>query len=86
MSGRCRRIQSDGESDVLLPYSLATSAVAPRLGFESAAQERLAKCSIVPFLLRPGDETSCQNLYVKTQPRIIGAMQRLNAVDSISAR
>ena len=65
------------ESDVLLPYSLATSAGRTSLGFESAAQERLAKCSIVPFLLRPGDETSCQNLYVKTQPRIIGAPDAL---------
>ncbi|GJM26354.1 MAG: ABC transporter permease [Phycisphaerae bacterium] len=61
------------ESDVSLPYSLATAKGRESLGFDSASDDQLAKCKIIPFSLLPGDETSCQNLYVPTQPRIIGA-------------
>ncbi len=65
------------ESDVPLPYSLATASGRASLGFDSSAGEQLSKCEILPFLLLPGDETSCQNLYVPTQPRIIGAPDAL---------
>jgi ABC-type lipoprotein release transport system permease subunit len=61
------------ESDVPLPYSLATAKGRESLGFDAESGNRLATCDIVPFSVRPGDETSCQNLYVPTRPRIIGA-------------
>ncbi len=65
------------ESDVPLPYSLATNAGRESLGLDSDANEQLAKCTVIPFSLLPGDETSCQNLYLPTQPRIIGAPDAL---------
>ncbi len=65
------------ESDVPLPYSLATDAGREALGFNSASAKRLSTCEVVPFSLLPGDETSCQNLYVPTQPRIIGAPESM---------
>ncbi|NOX59947.1 MAG: FtsX-like permease family protein, partial [Planctomycetes bacterium] len=65
------------ESDVPLPYSLASADGRSSLGFSDEDDRILAGKEIIACLLRPGDETSCQNLYVPNQPRILGVPNAL---------
>ncbi len=58
-----------------LPVVHDPSSVEGRLelGLQSGSTDaRLAGTTIVSFRLRPGDDTSCLNLYQPTRPRIVG--------------
>lgn len=46
-------------------------------GREALGLEDARDVSIDPFRVRPGDETSCLNLYQPTNPRILGVPRRL---------
>ncbi|MCH8807587.1 MAG: FtsX-like permease family protein [Planctomycetes bacterium] len=65
------------ESAVPLAYDLDTAAGRAALDFAEPDDPKLAATSIIPFRLRPGDESSCLNLYVPTKPRILGASPRM---------
>lgn len=60
------------ESDVPLHHDLNTPKGREALGMSSAAAT-LAGVRVTPFRLRPGDDTSCLNLYAPERPRILGA-------------
>ncbi|MBI5688370.1 MAG: ABC transporter permease [Verrucomicrobia bacterium] len=60
------------ESDVSLHHDLNTPKGREALGLSSAAA-MLAGARVTPFRLRPGDDTSCLNLYAPEKPRILGA-------------
>jgi len=60
------------ESAVPLPYDLSTAAGRSSLGVADEAGV-LQAMQAIPFRLRPGDESSCLNLYRPTRPRILGA-------------
>ena len=61
------------ESAGPLPYDPGTVRGRTELGFQQPDDPALASVNIVPFRLRRGDQTSCLNLYVPANPRIIGA-------------
>jgi len=61
------------ESAIPLPYDLNTKEGREELGISEADGDILATAEIMPFRLRPGDDTSCRDLYRPTSPRIIGA-------------
>jgi len=61
------------ESVVPLPYDISTREGRQAIGITESFFKPNDKAGIVPFRLRPGDESSCLNLYRPTQPRIIGA-------------
>ena len=60
------------ESDVPLHQDLNTPGGRGALGMSSAAAALAGVC-VTPLRLRPGDDTSCLNLYVPERPRILGA-------------
>lgn len=60
------------ESAAPLPYDPATPDGRKSLGLDESAGPA-AGPSMASFRLRPGDESSCLNLYRPTQPRILGA-------------
>lgn len=60
------------ESDVPLHHDLNTPKGREALGVSSAAAT-LTGARVSPFRLRPGDDTSCLNLYAPEKPRILGA-------------
>ncbi len=59
------------ESDVPLHHDLNRAAGREALGV-SAAAGALDGVRVFPFRLRPGDDTSCLNLYAPDKPRILG--------------
>jgi ABC-type antimicrobial peptide transport system permease subunit len=61
------------ESGIPLPYDLSTPDGRDALGLDRDARTLLDDAAIFPFRLRPGDESSCLNLYRPTEPRILGA-------------
>ncbi len=61
------------ETAVPLPYDLNTAAGRGALGLSAESEPLLAGASFIPCRLRPGDETSCLNLYRPTEPRLLGA-------------
>ncbi|UCE60690.1 MAG: ABC transporter permease [Phycisphaerales bacterium] len=61
------------ESAVPLPYDLDSAEGRRQLSMDEAAADLLRDAKIIPFRLRPGDETSCRGLYRPNAPRIIGA-------------
>jgi putative ABC transport system permease protein len=60
------------ESAAPLPYDLNTPQGRSALNMTAASDVLLAQATCMPFRLRPGDDTSCLNLYQPTQPRILG--------------
>ena len=58
------------ESLVPIAHDLSTPAGRQAVGFVD-----LDDVTIEPFRLRPGDDTSCLNLYQPTNPRILGVRQ-----------
>ena len=64
------------ESAVPLPYDVNTREGRDALGLTNPLLDPARDVRFVPFRLRPGDESSCLNLYHPTQPRIIGAWTR----------
>jgi hypothetical protein len=61
------------EAAVPLPYALSTPAGRRALSIPASDETSLAACEITPYRLRPGDESSCLNLYRAGRPRILGA-------------
>ncbi|NOT02378.1 MAG: ABC transporter permease, partial [Phycisphaerales bacterium] len=62
------------ESAAPLLYDLNSAAGREKLNIvDDSVRDALAGATVVPFRLRPGDEASCLNLYVRTHPRFIGA-------------
>lgn len=61
------------ESAGPLPYDPGAAEGRASLGFRDANDPMLADMTVFPFRLRPGDQTSCLNLYMPENPRIIGA-------------
>lgn len=61
------------ESVVPLPYVIATREGREALGVANQIIDSTHGVQFIPFRLRPGDESSCLNLYRPTQPRIVGA-------------
>lgn len=67
------------EAAVPLPYDLNTPTGRDALGIGAEAERTLGTCEFVPFRLRPGDASSCLNLYSGTRRRILGATDRFVA-------
>ncbi len=67
------------ESTAPLAYDLNTSQGRQALGIDDSVSNSLASIKIFPLRLRPGDESSCLNLYKPTKPRIVGASDALIA-------
>jgi ABC-type lipoprotein release transport system permease subunit len=67
------------ESDVPLHRDLNSPQGREALGVTSAASAELRGTSVMPFRLRPGDDTSCLNLYAPEKPRILGATDAMIA-------
>ena len=65
------------ETDVPLLHDLNTPAGRAALNLSETAQEALRDAAFFPCRLRPGDEASCRNLYVPTQPRVLGVPDAL---------
>lgn len=61
------------ESAGPLPYDPGDADGRSSLGFRDANDPVLADVTIFPFRLRRGDQTSCLNLYMPENPRIVGA-------------
>ena len=67
------------ESSVPLVYDVNTPAGRESLNVTPAGEAQLAGVAITPLRLRPGDESSCLNLYRPTKPRILGAGEAMIA-------
>jgi ABC-type lipoprotein release transport system permease subunit len=65
------------ESDVPLLHRLDDADGRFELGVSGDAEELLAASEVVSMPLRPGDDTSCLNLYQPQQPRILGVPPEL---------
>jgi ABC-type lipoprotein release transport system permease subunit len=65
------------EMDVPLLHDLNTPAGRAALNLSQTAQEALRDAVFFPCRLRPGDEASCRNLYIPTQPRVLGVADAL---------
>lgn len=61
------------ECSAPLPFDLNTPAGREDLNLSPATRRALDAVTAMPFRLRPGDSTSCLNLYAPGQPRILGA-------------
>ncbi len=62
-----------GEADVPLQYDPDSAAGRRALGFSQEDEKQLAEVRFAALRLREGDETSCLNLYLPKQPRLLGA-------------
>jgi hypothetical protein len=60
------------ESAMPLPYDINTAEGRERLNVTDVALDVSHGVTVMPFRLRPGDESSCLNLYQPTKPRILG--------------
>ncbi|MDA8017964.1 MAG: ABC transporter permease [Thermoanaerobaculia bacterium] len=65
------------QADVPLQQDLASADGRYELGLPEEAEDLLDGVRIVPFRLRPGDDTSCLNLYKPGEPRILGVPDTL---------
>ncbi|MCK4342508.1 MAG: ABC transporter permease [Phycisphaerae bacterium] len=65
------------EAAAPLPYDLNRPEGRAALNLSETAQDALGEAAFIPFRLRPGDETSCLNLYIPTQPRLLGASETM---------
>lgn len=63
------------ESTVPLPYDINTADGRASLGMSSEAAAICKEASFAAFRVRPGDDSSCLNLYKVNQPRILGASE-----------
>ena len=64
------------ETPITLPYDLNTPQGRDALGMSETSAATMHGVTVVPFRLRPGDQTSCRGLYRPTKPRIIAAPDR----------
>jgi len=61
------------ESTVPLPYDINTADGRASLGISNDSAAFCDDASFAAFRVRPGDDSSCLNLYKVNQPRILGA-------------
>jgi hypothetical protein len=64
-------------ADLPLHYDLNTLAGRTQLGFSAADEQSLAGSEILSFRVRDGEDASCLNLYLTSQPRLLGAPPEL---------
>lgn len=65
------------ESAAGLPFNPNTVDGRDSLNFTQPSDPVFDGLEIIPFRLRAGDEASCLNLYVPSEPRIVGAPPRM---------
>ncbi|HYN06676.1 MAG TPA: FtsX-like permease family protein [Vicinamibacterales bacterium] len=66
------------ESSLPIVHDVSTFEGRAALGLESTAGDRpLDGVTLLPLRLRPGDDTSCLNLYQPRRPRIVGVPPRV---------
>jgi len=65
------------ESAVPLPYDLHTTEGREALNVTDPAIDSTNGVTVMPFRLRPGDESSCLNLYQATKPRVLGVSEAM---------
>jgi len=65
------------ESDVPIHHDLASESGRFELGFSDPESNALDSLGIFPMRLKPGDNTSCLNLYQIVNPRIAGVPQAM---------
>ena len=61
------------ESATQLPYDLGSLQGRESLNIAEETSQLLEQSVVISLRLRPGDESSCLNLYRSTRPRILGA-------------
>ncbi len=61
------------ESTVALPYDLNTPDGREALGISRQTRQTLSSTTVHALRLRPGDASSCLNLYMPSDPRLAGA-------------
>ncbi len=82
-SGGQNRESGDGgfvlyaESAASLNFDLNDPSGRDSLGLSIEAAALLADAHVESFRLRPGDDSSCLNLYVPQDPRIVGAREQM---------
>ncbi len=64
------------ESTLALPYDLNTADGREALNITEKASQTLASTSTFPMRLRPGDASSCLNLYMPSDPRLAGVSDK----------
>jgi len=74
------------ESLFPVPYDPGTPAGLESLNFSDTHISTLAGIRVVPFRVRPGDDTSCLNLYQPRNPRILGVPASFSAAGRFSFR
>ncbi len=65
------------QSDLPIYQDLSTPGGRAELGLPARADAELAACDIIAMRVRAGDDASCLNLYQPTDPRMLGASERL---------
>ncbi len=60
------------QSDQPIYQNLSNAEVRTDLGFSTADNDVLNRCTIMPFRVETGDDASCLNLYQPTRPRVLG--------------
>ncbi len=65
-----------GESSVPLPFDLNSADGRAALGLSAETTTLLKDAQVMPMRLKPGDDTSCLNLYQVVRPRILGAPEK----------
>jgi putative ABC transport system permease protein len=65
------------ESAIPLPYDISTAEGREGLNVTDVALDAGNGVTVTPFRLRPGDESSCLNLYQSTKPRILGVSEAM---------
>ncbi len=65
------------ESELPIVHDLATAEGRGAVGLDVAAGGPLAGVTLVGLRLRPGDDTSCLNLYQPRRPRMLGVPDRM---------
>jgi ABC-type antimicrobial peptide transport system permease subunit len=61
-----------GESALPVIHNPGTVQGREELGFPSDAETLFQNASVIPLRLRPGDDSSCLNLYQPKNPRVLG--------------
>lgn len=64
------------EAAAALPYDPGTAEGRSSLGMGQEVERLCEDATIMAFRLRPGDDSSCLNLYKVRQPRILGAREQ----------
>lgn len=75
-----------GESALPIIHSPATPEGRAELGLPENAEPLFAQCKLIPLRLRPGEDSSCLNLYQPRQPRVVGLPDAVLARFPIAAR